>query len=401
MSPSKIHRMLGIYKNKIKDIRFIKEGIEIILSRTPKENLMCPECKSGNVSLYGKKERVIRDLPVIKRKVFIRFIQNIIKCDRCGIKVERLSFTDLYSRHTRRLEKFLHMMCREMTVSKVADVYGLSWDEVRYIDKKYLKKKYDKPELRNLKNLGVDEIAVKKGHIYLTIVLDLETGKVIYVGQDRKQESLEDFFIKLGPIRCKRIEAIAMDNWAPYIAAAENHLSKDKIVFDKFHLIAAYSRIIDEIRREEYAKCSNEEKEIIKGSRYLLLKPESSLKSDQKLHLAQLLYMNDNLNLAYILKDDFKQLWLCETKEEAQKHLYSWIQMAAFSGIKPLVKFSETLSKIKQGILNYFDFQITTAQVEGTNNKIKVLKRKAYGFRDLYYFALKIMDLHHISFGYG
>lgn len=401
MSPSKIHRMLGIYNNKIRDIKIENDGIYVYLQRTSKNKLRCPKCKSEAIKLSGVRKRKIRDLYVMKRSVFIIVEQNKIKCERCGVLYERFSFVDLYARHTRRFEKFIHMLCREMTVSKVADIYGLSWDEVKYIDKKYLKKKYDKPKWKKLKNLGVDEIAVKKGHKYLTIVLNLETGEVIYVGKNRKQESLGDFFIKLGPIRCKRIQAIAMDNWTPYIAAAEKHLSKERIVFDKFHLICAYGKTLNEVRKEEYANSSKEEKEIIKGTRYLLLKPQSSLESDQKLHLAQLLSMNDNLNLAYILKDDFKQLWLCENRDEANKHLYSWMQMAALSGIKPLVKFSETLSKIKQGILNYFDFQITTAKVEGTNNKIKVLKRKAYGYRDINYFSLKIMDLHNISFGYG
>jgi len=401
MSPSKIQRLFGIYKHKIKDIRFKTGVIEVELIRTPRRELRCSKCKSDEISLYGTKDRVVRDLPVIKRPVYVKFTQNIIKCARCGIFSERLSFLDKYARHTGRLEKFIHMLCQKMTISDVSRVYGLSWDEVRRIDKKYLNKKYSKPKWKKLNILGVDEIALSKGHKYLTIVTNLETGEVIYVGKDRKQESLEEFFIKLGFIRCKRIEAIAMDNWSPYKSAVDNYLQNAKVVFDKFHLLSAFSRTLDDVRRIEFKRCSKKDSSVLKGSRYLLLKPQHLLKPVQRLKLINILNMNENLNLAYILKDDFKQIWESKDKKEAEYRINVWLQMADSAGIKPLKTFANTLLKIKEGILNYFDFKITTGKVEGINNKIKVLKRKAYGYRDIDYFSMKIMDLHNISFGYG
>ena len=191
-----------------------------------------------------------------------------------------------------------------------------------------------------------------------------------------------------------------MDIWSPYISAAQNLLPKAKIVFDKFHILSSFGRVIDTIRRNEYTLALKEDREIIKGSRYLLLKNKPDLSHNQKLHLAKLLSINFNLNLVYILKDDLHQLWKYDDKEEAENHLNLWIQKALETKIPVLRTFAETLERYKNGILNYYYYRITTAKVEGINNKIKVLKRKVYGFGDLVYFALKIFDLHNIESGF-
>ena len=171
--------------------------------------------------------------------------------------------------------------------------------------------------------------------------------------------------------------------------------------FDKFHILASLSRVIDKIRRKEYIKASQEERTVIKGSKYILLKHKQSLSHKQQIQLAKLLYLNFNLNITYILKDDLYQLWKCTDRKSAQQLLTNWIKRAQTTSISALKSFAKTLLKNIHGILNYFDITITTAKVEGINNKIKVLKRKAYGFRDLIYFTLKIYDLHKLSFGFG
>jgi len=288
-----------------------------------------------------------------------------------------------------------------MTIVDVAQTLKLSWYEVKNIDKKYLTKKYRTPSWKNLRMIGVDEIALSKGHKYLTVVVNLQNGQVIYVGKDRKQISLERFFARLGPHRCRRIKAIALDLWRPYTAAVREFLPKTKIVYDKFHLLAEFSRIIDKIRRREFQLASQEDRTIIKGSKYLLFKHKDALSGQQKMHLAHLLAINRNLNMTYILKDDLYQLWNCADKISAEKHLNSWIQRAQKTMIPALKSFAKTLLRYHNGILNYFDIPLTTAKVEGINNKIKVLKRKAYGFRDLLYFELKIYDLHNLKAGFG
>ena len=151
-----------------------------------------------------------------------------------------------------------------MTISDVSRLFKISWDEVKYIDQKYLTKKYRKPPWKKLRKIGVDEIALKKGHKYLTVVVNLDTGQIVYVGKDRKKESLENFFYQIGTTRCSRIKAIVMDMWSPYISVAKDHLPNAKIVLDKFHIIAGYHRVIDEIRRSELAVASKEDRTVSK-----------------------------------------------------------------------------------------------------------------------------------------
>ena len=400
MSYYKIQQWFGFFKYKIDDIRISYKGLNIIIQRTPKEKLVCPVCKSSKIRFYGAVPRVLRDLSISNRITHILFHQNRIYCSQCGVHRERISFADRHARHTRRFERFIFSLCHYMTISDVSRIFKLSWDEVKNIDMKYLGRRYKRPPFKNLRIIGVDEIALKKGHTYLTIVVNLEKGEVIYVGKGRKQETLETFFYSLGPTRCRRIKAIAMDIWSPYISAAQNLLPKAKIVFDKFHILSSFGRVIDTIRRNEYTLALKEDREIIKGSRYLLLKNKPDLSHNQKLHLAKLLSINFNLNLVYILKDDLHQLWKYDDKEEAENHLNLWIQKALETKIPVLRTFAETLERYKNGILNYYYYRITTAKVEGINNKIKVLKRKVYGFGDLVYFALKIFDLHNIESGF-
>tara|TARA_B100000315_G_scaffold182509_1_gene171394 strand:+ start:244 stop:1449 length:1206 start_codon:yes stop_codon:yes gene_type:complete len=400
MSPSKIQRCLGFYNHKIKDMRIENGAIIIEFHRTPKEKLRCSRCNGTEVRLYGKTDRVVRELSITHRVVFLHVPQNKIECPNCGVHAERMCFADRYARHTRRFERFVYCLCRMMTITDVAKALELSWDEVRHIDQKYLARKYRILPWKNVRMLGVDELAVARGHTYITVVVNLETGNVIYVGKNRTQATLERFFTQFGPVRCRRIKAIAMDMWKAYSAAVQAYLPKAKIVYDQFHLIAEYGKTLDAIRSTEYKNASEEDRQIIKGSRYLLLKTKDKLPDDQRLHLATILNINYNLNLAYILKDDFRQLWKCPNRKEARNHLNTWIKKARDSKIPKLIQFAKKLSRHTDGILNYFNVSITTALVEGINNKIKVLKRKMYGFRNIFYFALKIYDLHNLSPGF-
>jgi transposase len=287
-----------------------------------------------------------------------------------------------------------------MTIIDVSRALDLSWDEVRYIDQKYLFRKYMKPPWKKLRVIGVDEVALQKGHKYLTIVVNLKTGQIVYAGKDRTKETLITFFRGIGPTRCRRIKGIVMDMWSSYIAAATEYLPKAKLVFDRFHIISAYNKVLDIIRNYEYTNAQKEERGIIKGVRFLLLKNNEKLSENQKEKLDKLLEINKNLNLAYILKDDLSQLWDYNDKKEAEFHLDLWIHKAYNSAIPAIMSIAGTILKYKKGILNYFDMPITTGKVEGINNKIKVLKRKAYGFRNMEYFTLKLYDLHNLSAGF-
>jgi len=277
----------------------------------------------------------------------------------------------------------------------------MSWGTVKNIDKEYLQKHYSRPVLKNVEIIAIDEFAFQKGHKYQTVVYDLKAGRVIYVGAGRAEESLDRFWKRLRHSGAK-IQAVAMDMWLPYFNAVINNLPEAKIVFDRFHIFKQMNETLDEIRRALYhEETFLNNRKVIKGIRWLLLKNEKNLndEKDERRQLEQALQINKPLAEAYYLKEELGQLWLQNTKDEAEKFLTSWATRAWATTIQPLRQFVKTLLGHRTGILNWFDFQISTGPLEGFNNKIKVLKRKAYGYRDMEYFALKIYALHENRYG--
>jgi len=283
-----------------------------------------------------------------------------------------------------------------MTVQDVSQLFKISWGTVKQIDKEYLKKHYSKPVLKDVEFIAIDEFAFQKGHKYQTVVYDLRAGRVIYVGQGRAEESLDKFWKRLRPSGAK-IQAVAMDMWLPYFNAVINNIPEAKIVFDRFHIFKMMNETMDKIRRALYHdEVFLNNRPVIKGIRWLLLKNEKNLsdeKNERKL-LEQALEINKPLAEAYYLKEELGQLWLQTSKQEAATFLTSWATRAWATTIQELRKLVITLLAHRSGILNWFDYRISTGPLEGFNNKIKVLKRKAYGFRDMEYFALKIYALH-------
>jgi len=313
-----------------------------------------------------------------------------VNCPCCGVKVEKLDFADYYSRCTSRFEELVARLCRITSIKQVAELLELDWKTVKDIDKQYLEKEFAIPDYNNLRLLAIDEISSHKGHNYFTIMMNLEKTRVIWVGKGRAKETLDRFFKELGPEKAKKIKAIATDMWNPYIASITEHAPLAKIVFDKFHVIKDYSQVIDKVRNIEYKKAIQRDKEVIKGAKYLLLRNTEKLEKDQRQQLKALLKLNEKINLVYILKDDLKRLWDYHYPKRAEDFLNSWIEKARASNIKPLSQFAKTLDRYRYGLINHCSYPIDTAKLEGMNNKIKVIKRIAYGFHDNDYFILKI-----------
>ena len=397
MAISTILRIFGYYRVYFLT-SFFKPNQLFIELKTQDAYYACPKCHQTAISRYGKKKRTFRDLSIGNRQLYIIYYRHRIKCADCGVLFEHLPFADDYSRYTRRFERYVFELCQILPISDVAKHLNLSWGAVKEIDQKYLAKKYRRCNYKNLRFIAVDEISIGKFHKYLTVVLNLETGQIIYVGKERKKETLDAFFKEIGQVRCHRIKAIAMDCWDPYIASAIEYLGQSKIVFDKFHILKNYSKVIDKVRVNEFSKADLDSREIIKGSRYLLLYNKENLKTENQRHKLQaVLELNENINLSYILKDELRQIWTHDNRNHMEFALNDWIEKAKVSELRPLVDFANMLDHYKYGILNYCEYSISTGKLEGTNNKIKVLKRRAYGFHDLVYFKLKLFDLHNTN----
>ena len=352
---------------------------------------ICHRCGStGSVQQW--EVRSIRDLDFASARVHLRCSYRKISCRRCGqVVVEDLDLFEPYQRVTKRLARCIHELCKVMTVSDVARHFGLNWKPVKNIDKAFLEDQYGQIDYDNLRLLSIDEIAVKKGHRYMTVVIDYETGRVVWMGKGRKKETLAAFFAGMTEQQKDGVEAVAMDMWKPYIQAVDEAVPSAKIVFDLFHVVAAFKKVIDKVRISEKKKASKEHKGVFRGAKYLLLKRRVR-KREHREHLKELLDLNETLFKVVLLREKLPEIWGYSYRRCAEKAMEEWCGLARAVGHPALDRFADSLERHREGILNHCKYPIHTSKLEGINNKIKVIKRKAYGYHDERYFSLKVIQ---------
>jgi transposase len=353
---------------------------------------LCHDCgRAGTVHSSGLR-RVIRDLSLGAAQTFLLVAYRRVWCRACGkAQVERLSFADPSRRITHRLAQYVYDLCKLMTVQDVAQHLRLDPKTVKAIDQHFLQQEFGQTHYQNLSVLAVDEIALSRGQEgYMTVVLDYLTGRVVWLGEGRKADTLDRFFAGMTPAQRQGIQAVAMDMWEAFVKSVQGHCPQAKIVFDFFHVVKGYGEVIDAVRRQEYRQADDPQRAVIKGSRYLLLRNRRNLKPHQRVKLKHLLALNERLNSVYILKDALKDLYRYRRRSCAKQALDHWCELAAEIDHPLLRRFIGRLRCFEYGILNHCDYPIGTSKLEGVNNKIKVIKRKAYGFHDPAYFALKV-----------
>jgi transposase len=365
---------------------------------TKPDKRICPRCRSHEVVLSGLVDPppALRALPIGKRPVWLVLHLHRVECHSCGAIVqEDRRVADPKKHYTHQLAAYALDLSRRMTIADVAEHLGMSWDTIKDVLKSDLERRSHKIDWRGLTHIAIDEISVAKGQKYLTVVLNLKTGRVLFVAETRKAEALAPFFKKLRRSRT-RLEAVAMDMSAAYKLAIETYYRRPcAIVYDRFHVIKLLNEQIDEIRREEMRTATNDDvRKVIKGKRYLLLYAHENLRARDVEPLKELLMLNANLCTAYVLKEQLRAFWDAPSRAIGEQFLSEWVIAAATSGIKRLTRFAKTLCDHWDGLLAYFDHAITSGPLEGVNNSIKVLKRKAYGYRDIEFFKLRILFIH-------
>jgi len=366
------------------------DSILVDLRRTSKTG-KCPCCKRRCRYIHKRRKRKVRDLDVANSKVYIEFEYYDLDC-RCGYKgVEDIDFCEEYSRHTKRFEEKVVILCTKMCIKDSAKEMRIGWEATKNIDKKNARKYIVDISTVMPKRIGIDEIAYEKCHKYLTVVRDVDLSKVIWVGKGRKKETLDQFFKELGIKKSWNIEDVVMDMWDPYIASVKANTNA-KITFDKFHIAKKINDAVDKIRKKEFAKADPEERRMMKKKRFLILARQKRLDDEKRETLYDLKDINQNLYFAYLLKEQALDIFDEEDAETAIERLYRWFENVAKAGIEQFDGVVKTMKRYFYGIYNYFKNKLTNAQSEGFNNKINVIKRRAYGFRDLEYFKLKILQ---------
>ena len=378
--------------------RTFYEGGACIFQIHPKDSLICcPICGSHDVQSRGSVERTIRIVPTGTHPNYVRLNIPRVYCPKCGkLRQITLGFAEEFRSYSRSFERYVHDLCRLMTISEVAEHLNVSWDLVKEIHKGYLERKYGKPSLKNLESIAIDEIYNGKKKKYLTIVLNLKTGAVVFVGKGKGTEALSPFWEKMGR-RKKKIKSVAIDMSAAYTKAVTENLPKALLVYDHFHVIKLYNEKLSDLRKELYGKTEDADmKALLKGTRWLLLKNAENLdeKRGERERLEKALEANRPLMIGYYLKEELHRIWEQPDLQRGEEVFEKWLLTAEESGVGMLKRFARTLKEHRRGILNYYEAQITTAALEGTNAKIRVMQRRAYGIRDEKYMELKIYALH-------
>lgn len=361
----------------------------------------CPHCGSSHVIKAGQVQRQFRSLPIGGKPVWIDLPVQRLSCDNCGkTRQAKIAFADERRGYTHSFERYVLDLSQHMTIKAVADHLGVGWDAVKEIQKRRLQVRFKKPRLKHLKHLAVDEISIGRGHRYLTVVLDLDSGAVVFVGEGKGADSLLPFWKRLRASHA-RIKAVATDMSPAYTAAVRDHLPRAIHVFDRFHVVKLFNEKFTLFRQELQREAEGPlAKKVLKGTRWLLLKNPENLddKHDERKRLEDALALNKPLATVYYMKEDLRQIWDQLGKRAAGAFLKDWIARARASGIRILQKFAQTLVEHRRGILAYYNCPITTGPLEGTNNKIKTMQRQAYGFRDQEFFKLKIYALHETKY---
>jgi len=310
------------------------------------------------------------------------------------VKREKIDWIADNPFYTKRFAFYVGRKCRAMTVQDVARELQLDWHTVKALDKEYMQEQLRRRPVAAPRIIGIDEISLRKGHTYRIVVSDLERNRPIwYGGKDRSGESLDMFYEWLGPKKIKKTRLAVMDMWKAFEKSTKKNIPHAAILYDKFHVMRHLGEALDKVRKMEYARLSGKDRSYIKGQKYTLLSHRENLTVDGRKALKKLLKANKRLNTAYLLKESFGQLWSYRTEGWARRFFENWKDSLKWQRLKPYEKFAEMIERHWDGIAAYSrpENKVSLGFVEGLNNKIRVIQRRAYGFRDEEYLRLKIL----------
>jgi transposase len=344
---------------------------------------------------YDRRYRRIRDLACGDLRIYLDVEVRRMACRACGaVKQERLAFLADTPFYTKRFAFYVGRRCRASPIRDVAKELRLDWTTVKTLEQQYMREQLRRAGTPGPRVLGLDEVSIKKGQTYRIIVSDLVRHRPIWFGgTDRSEASLDQFYTWLGPRKTARIRLVVMDMWKPFRLATARHASQASILFDKFHVLRHLGDALDQVRKSEYARVSGRQRRFIKGQKYTLLAHRENLTLSGRQALTTLLRANRRLHIAYLLKESFGQLWDYRREAWARRFFETWRVALRWQRLRPYEKFAAMVDRHWDGLAAYChpENKVALGFVEGLNNKIRVLQRRAYGLRDEEYLRLKIL----------
>ncbi|WP_412503431.1 ISL3 family transposase [Shewanella indica] len=365
----------------------------LIIHLKPIDNGHCA-CGKPAKAVHDASLRSVSERTILAFQVQLRLPVRRILCPDCGIVREHISWLKPYARQTTRLIEHVEALLKLLPIKHISQLLGLHWHTIKTIDKRRLAREVTEPDWSRVKRLVMDEFALFKGHRYATVVADADTHQVLWIGEGRSREAIRPFFVKLGQY-CQQIEAVAMDMNTAFDLEVQMHCPQAKVVYDLFHVVAKSGReVIDRVRVDQANQLKHDKpaRKRVKRGRWVLLKNRDNLTDKQAGYLNELLESNKSLMTVYLLREQLKEMWYCTDEAEATAQWNLWWQQVRESGIRPLLQFGQCLKNYLHGIVASAVHPLHTCRLEGMNNKIKLLKRMGYGYRDTEYFFLKVRE---------
>ncbi|HVP65788.1 MAG TPA: ISL3 family transposase [Anaeromyxobacteraceae bacterium] len=373
------NKLLSLQGAFVRRVVFGPNGIVVDVAKRHRRN-RCPRCTFSTPARYDRTVREWRHLSLGKWRVVIRATLCRLVCPEHGVVTEAVPWAEHDSRFTRDFEDLVAWVAREMNKTAVKNLLHIAWATVGNIIERVVARKIDRARLDELYRIGIDEVSYRKGHKYLTVVADHDTGDPVWIGEGRSQATVGKFFDELGAARAENLGAISMDMCASYILEAKARAPQAEIAFDPFHVVKLANEAVHDVRRTEAReRKGSEQAAVLKGSRWALLKAPEHLRAEERVRLSAVAGLNARVYRAYLLKEELRALYRCGPRA-APEHLRSWIAWASRSKLRPFVKLGRTLRLYRDGVLAAIRLRLSNGRMEGLNNKIGVIKHRAYGF---------------------
>jgi transposase len=374
-----------------------RKRLEIRVRPRVGSKAICSGCHRPAAGYDQLAERPFEFIPVWGFLVFLLYRMRRVHCKTCGVVVEEVPWADGKHSLTQAYMLFLARWARKLSWKETAASFHTTWDKVCHAVQYVVDWGLAHRTLGPISAIGVDEIQYAKGHKYLTLVYQIDSGstRLLWIGQERTVETFQGFFAMLGTELSSHIQFVCSDMWKPYLRVVRDKCSQALHILDRFHIVAKMNEALDDVRAAESRKMAQDGYEpLLHRSRWCILKRKANLTSQQKFRLRDLLRYNLQTVRAYLLKEDFQRFWDYNSPTWAGMYLDFWIQQTMRSRIDPMKKIAKTLRAHRELILNYFKAkkQFSSGVVEGLNNKVKVTMRKSYGFRT---FRITELALYH------
>jgi transposase len=345
----------------------------------------CPECQR-RMQIHDYEERRWRHLDSCQFRTIIVSRVPVVRCPTHGTITVAVPWAEKHARFTRLFERLAIDVMRECSIRGACEILRVSWDEADGIKQRAVRRGLARKQPRVMERLCVDEKAMGRGHNYLTLVAHVSGGRttVEYVGEERDQASLDAFWESLTAEQLAGVRAVGMDMWEPYVRSTQAHVpgAALKIVHDPFHLVQHMNGAVNDVRVGEHKRLLAAGDDTLKGTRSLWLYGMENVPAHQAERFNEVKELNLQTSRAWVLKEVFRSFWLCATAQEAERYFGRWYAWAIRSRLEPVKKVARMCKNRLANVLTYFVHRLTNGPMEGLNNAIQGLIKKAYGYRN-------------------